>query len=182
MNDDRATHREQSKQRRRDVRAGTPLAAILVAAVICILSFTARFSPAQTRMELTRWREFSYAKQTNQFGSRLTAVDGLHRNGYVVLNDGTFARLSSSLVHTTSPEGKEYYQGFVMYDFEDGSSILAKVDVSGEPRTKQTGTIIFLSGTKRFKGIAGRGTVSSWMPAKWDLYTETEASYSVAPE
>jgi hypothetical protein len=182
MNEDRATHPEQNDQARRGVRTGTPLAALVMAAVICILSFTARFSPAQTRMELARWREFSYAKQTNQFGSRVTAVDGLQRNGYVVLNDGTFARLSSSLVYTTSPEGKEYYQGFVMYDFEDGSSILAKVDVSGEPRTKQTGTIIFLSGLKRFKGIAGRGTISSWMPTKWDLYTEVEASYSVAQE
>lgn len=159
-----------------------PLAAILLTAVVSILCFTARFSPAQTPMELTRWREFSYAKQTNQFGSRMTAVDGIQRGGYIVLGDGTFARLWSSLVHTTSPEGKEFYQGFVMYDFDDGSSILAKVDVSGEPRTKQTGTIIFLSGAKRFKGIAGRGTVSSWMPAKWDLYTEVEASYSVAPQ
>lgn len=159
-----------------------PLAAILAVAIICILSFTARFSPAQTRMELTRWREFSYAKQTNQFGSRMTTIDGVQRGGYIVLNDGTFARLWSSLVHTMSPEGKEFYQGFVMYDFEDGSSILAKVDVSGEPRAKQTGTIIFLSGTKRFKGITGRGTISSSTPAKWDLYAEVEASYSVAQE
>lgn len=159
-----------------------PLAGILAVAIICILSFTARFSPAQTRMELTRWREFSYAKQTNQFGSRMTAVDGIQRGGYIVLSDGTFARLWSSFVHTISPEGKEFYQGFVMYDFEDGSSILAKVDVSGEPRAKQTGTIIFLSGTRRFKGITGRGTISSSMPAKWDLYAEVEASYSVAQE
>jgi len=112
----------------------------------------------------------------------MTAVDSIQRGGYVVLTDGTFGRLWSSLVHTASPEGREYYQGFVMYDFDDGSSILAKVDVSGEPRTKQTGTILFLSGTKRFKGISGRGTVSSWMPAKWDLYTEVDASYSTTPE
>jgi hypothetical protein len=133
-------------------------------------------------MELTRWREFSYAKQTNQVGGRLTAVDGVHRAGYIVLGDGEFARLWSSLVHTTSPEGKEFYQGFVMYDFNDGSSILAKVDVSGEPRSKQMGTIIFLSGTKRFKGITGRGTVSSWMPAQWDMYCEIEASYAVTKD
>jgi hypothetical protein len=112
----------------------------------------------------------------------LTAIDGVHRGGYIVLGDGSFARLWSSLVHTTSPEGKEYYQGYIMYDFDDGSSILAKVDVSGEPRSKQTGTMIFLAGTKRFKGITGRGTISSWMPAKWDLYAEVEASYSVAKE
>jgi hypothetical protein len=166
----------------RDVRTSMPLAAVLLTAVVCILCFTARFSPAQTPMELSRWREFSYAKQTNQFGSRMTAVDGIQRGGYIVLSDGTFARLWSSLVHTTSPEGREFYQGFVVYDFDDGSSILAKVDIAGEPRTKQSGTIIFLSGTKRFKGIAGRGTVSSWMPAKWDLYAEVEASYSVAPQ
>jgi hypothetical protein len=133
-------------------------------------------------MELTRWREFSYAKQTNQVGSRITAVDSVSRTGLVVLSDGGFARSSSSLVHTTSPEGKEFYQGYVMYDFEDGSGILAKVDVSGEPRGKQTGTIIFLAGTKRFKGITGRGTVSSWMPAPWDLYVEVEASYAVPKE
>jgi len=158
------------------------LEAVLFAAIVSILGFTARFSPAQTPLEISRWREFSYAKQTNRFDSRMTAVDGIQRGGYVVLTDGTFGRLWSSLVHTASPEGREYYQGFVMYDFDDGSSILAKVDVSGEPRTKQTGTILFLSGTKRFKGISGRGTVSSWMPAKWDLYTEVDASYSTTPE
>jgi hypothetical protein len=95
------------------------------------------------------------------------------------LGDGGFARLWSSMVHTTSPEGKEYCQGFAMYDFEDGSSILAKVDIAGDPKTKQVGTIVFLSGTKRFKGITGRGTITSWTPAKWDLYAEVEASYSV---
>jgi len=166
----------------RNVRTRMRLEAVLFAAIVSILGFTARFSPAQTPLEISRWREFSYAKQTNRFDSRMTAVDGIQRGGYVVLTDGTFGRLWSSLVHTASPEGREYYQGFVMYDFDDGSSILAKVDVSGEPRTKQTGTILFLSGTKRFKGISGRGTVSSWMPAKWDLYTEVDASYSTTPE
>ena len=159
-----------------------PLAAVLFAAIVSILGITAQFSPAQTPLDVTRWREFSYAKQTNRFDSRIAGVDGIQRSGYIVLSDGTFARLWSSLVHTTSPEGKEYCQGFVMYDFDDSSSILVKVDVSGEPRTKQTGTILFLSGTKRFKGIAGRGTISSWMPAKWDLYTEVDASYSVSPQ
>jgi hypothetical protein len=182
MTDERVTQPVHGNGKRRNLRTDMPLAAVLLAAILSILCLTAQFSPAQTPMELSRWREFSYAKQTNQFGSRITAVDGLQRGGYIVLNDGTFARLWSSLVHTVSPEGKEYYQGFVMYDFDDGSSILAKVDVSGEPRARQTGTIVFLSGTKRFKGIAGRGTVASWMPAKWDLYTEVEASYSVAQE
>ena len=66
-----------------------------------------------------------------------------------------------------------------MYDFEDGSSILAKIDIAGEPKTKQVGTIVFLAGNKRFKGISGRGTISSWIPAKWDMYAEVEATYSV---
>ncbi|MEN6427684.1 MAG: hypothetical protein ABFE13_20200 [Phycisphaerales bacterium] len=166
----------------RNVRTAMRWEAIFFTAIVSILGFTARFSPAQTPLEVSRWREFSYAKQTNRFDSRITAVDGVQRGGYIVLSDGSFARLWSSLVHTTSPEGREFYQGFVMYDFDDGSSILAKVDVSGEPHTKQTGTIILLSGTKRFKGITGRGTVSSWMPSKWDLYAEVDASYSVAPE
>jgi len=182
MSDDRTIHSVCQRQEPRTVRTGRPLLAIFCAAVASILGFTARFSPAQTPQELSRWREFSYAKQTNRFDSRMVGVDGIQRGGYIVFNDGTFARLWSSLVHTTSPEGREFYQGFVMYDFDDGSSILAKVDVSGEPRTRQTGTIIFLSGTKRFKGITGRGTVSSWMPAKWDLYCEVEASYSVTRE
>ena len=82
----------------------------------------------------------------------------------------------------TTPEGKEYYQGFVMYDFQDGSSILAKVDASGEARDKKIGTIIFLSGTKRFEGITGRGTISSWMPTPWDMYTEIDASFSVSQD
>ncbi len=179
MSDDRAIHSVRHSQEPRTGRVGRPLAAVFFAGIISVLGFAARFSPAQTPQELSRWREFSYAKQTNRFDSRMVGIDGIQRGGYIVFSDGTFARLWSSLVHTTSPEGREFYQGFVMYDFDDGSSILAKVDVSGEPRTKQTGTIIFLSGTKRFKGIAGRGTVSSWMPAKWDLYTEVEASYSV---
>lgn len=182
MSDDRAIHSVRKDPARRNARKGTRLATLFIVAAISTLSFATRFSPAQTRMELNRWREFSCAKQTDQFNSLLTAVDGVHRSGYVVFNDGTFARLTSSFVHAMTPEGKEFYQGFVMYDFEDGSSILAKVDVSGEQRTKQAGTIIFLSGTKRFKGITGRGTVSSWMPAKWDLYTEVEASYSVGQE
>ena len=130
-------------------------------------------------MELTRWREFSYAKQTNEVGGRMAALEGVHRTGVVVLGDGEFARLWSSIIHTSTAEGKEFYQGFVMYDFNDGSSILAKVDVSGEPRSRQMGTIVFLSGTKRYKGITGRGTIYSWMPAKWDVYAEIEASYSV---
>ena len=130
-------------------------------------------------MELTRWREFSYAKQTNEVGGRLAALEGVHRTGVVVLGDGEFARLWSSIIHTTTPEGKEFYQGFVMYDYNDGSGILAKVEVSGEPGSRQMGTIVFLSGTKRFKGITGRGTIYSWMPAKWDMYAEIEASYSV---
>ena len=130
-------------------------------------------------MELTRWREFSYAKQTNEVGGRMAALEGVHRTGVVVLGDGEFARLWSSIIHTTTPESKEFYQGFVMYDYNDGSSILAKVEVSGEPRSRQMGTIVFLSGTKRYKGITGRGTIYSWMPAKWDTYAEIEASYSV---
>jgi hypothetical protein len=156
--------------------------AIFWAGVILVLCFTTSFSPAQTTMELTRWREFSYARQTNQTGSRITAVDAVGRTGIVVFSDGGFARLSSALVHTSTPEGKEFYQGYTMYDFDDGSSILAKVDVSGEPRAKQTGNIVFLAGTKRFKGITGRGTISSWMPAKWDLYAEVDASYAVPSE
>jgi hypothetical protein len=158
------------------------LPALFGVSIVVVLCSATGFSPAQTTMELTRWREFSYAKQTSQIGSRITAVDSVSRTGLVVLSDGGFARSSSALVHTISPEGKEFYQGYVMYDFDDGSSILAKVDVSGEPRAKQMGTIIFLSGTKRFKGITGRGTVSSWMPAKWDLYAEVEASYAVSKE
>jgi len=153
---------------------------ILLTAAFSLLCFAARFSPAQTSMELTRWREFSSAKQSNQLGSRMTSVDGVQRGGFIVLGDGGFARLWSSTVHTTSPEGREFCQGFAMYDFEDGSSILAKVDISGEPKTKQMGTIVFLAGTKRFKGISGRGTISSWTPAQWDMYAEVEASYSVS--
>ncbi len=158
------------------------LPALFCGSVVLVLFAATGFSPAQTTRELTRWREFSYAKQTSQIGSRITAVDSVSRTGLVVLSDGSFARSSSSLVHTTSPEGKEFYQGYIMYDFDDGSGILAKVDVSGDPRAKQTGTIVFIAGTKRFKGITGRGTVSSWMPAKWDLYAEVEASYAVPKE
>jgi hypothetical protein len=145
---------------------------------ILVLCFTARFSPAQTAMDLMRWKEFSSVKRLSQLGGKMAGLHAIDRAGFVVLSDGGFAQLSSSMVHTNSPEGKAFYQGFVMYDFKDGSSILAKVDVSGEHQGKQIGTITFLSGTRRFKGITGRGTVSSWMPTEWDLYTEVEASYS----
>jgi hypothetical protein len=155
------------------------LGMVLGAVAMLALCLTARFSPAQTTMELTRWKEFSGAKRTSQLGGNITGLSAVDRSGYVVLSDGTFAQLSSSFIHTDSPEGKAFYQGFIMYDFKDGSSILAKVDASGEHHGKQVGSITFLSGTGRFKGITGRGTVYSWMPAEWDLYTEVEASYSV---
>jgi hypothetical protein len=146
--------------------------------LVLLLGSASNFSPAQTSMELTRWKEFSYAKEVKEVGGRMTALDAVNRTGFVVLGDGEFARLSGWVVHTSSPEGKEYYQGFVMYDFQDGSSILAKVDAAGEPRDRKVGTIVFISGTKRFKGITGRGTISSWMPTPWDMYTEIDASFS----
>lgn len=179
MSDDRATDSVQTQQNYRDMGSRKPLLVISLAATISLLCFAARFSPAQTSMELTRWREFSCAKQTNQFGGRIAALEGVQRGGFIVFGDGEFARLWSSLVHTTSPEGKEFCQGFAIYDFDDGSSILAKIDVAGDPKTKQVGTIVFVSGTGRFRGITGRGTISSWIPAKWDMYAEVEASYSV---
>ena len=179
MSDDRATCSVNANHGQRDTRSSKRLLAIFCTGVVALLCLAAPFSPAQTPMELTRWREFSYAKQTNEVGGRMAALEGVHRTGIVVLGDGEFARLWSSIVHTATPEGKEFYQGFVMYDYNDGSGILAKVEVSGEPGSRQMGTIVFLSGTKRFKGITGRGTIYSWMPAKWDMYTEIEASYSV---
>ena len=163
----------------RDVRPKRRFPAIVCAGVLLALCFATRFSPAQTTMELIRWKEFSYAKHGSQVGGTMTAIDAINRTGFIVLGDGQFAQLSSSAVHTSSPEGKEFHQGYVMYDFDDGSSILAKVDVSGEHRSKQMGSIVFLAGTRRFKGITGRGTITSWMPAKWDMYAEIEASYSV---
>ena len=43
------------------------------------------------------------------------------------------------VIHTTVPDGKEHYQGMIMYDFQDGSTILAKVDASGDANAKKTG-------------------------------------------
>jgi hypothetical protein len=160
-----------------------PSRSVLVISGLCIalvLALTSSFSPAQTSMELTRWKEFSYAKETRVVGGRMTALEAVNRTGFVVVGDGEFARLNGWVIHTSSPDGKQYYQGFVMYDFQDGSSILAKVDASGEPGAKQIGTIVFVEGTKRFKGITGRGTISSWMPVKWDMYTEVDASFSAS--
>ncbi len=164
-------------------RSGPNRSALVICAlfVALILGLTTSFSPAQTSMELTRWREFSYAKETRMVGGRMAALEAVHRTGFVVVGDGEFARLNGWIVHTASPDGKEYHQGFVMYDFQDGSSILAKVDASGQPGAKQMGTIVFVEGTKRFKGITGRGTISAWMPVKWDMYTEVDASFSVSP-
>jgi hypothetical protein len=164
-------------------RAGHPhkrLGMILLAGAVLVMCFTASFSPAQTSMEVLRWKEFSYAKRTSQLSGKITALDTVDRAGFIVLGDGAFAQVSSSTVHMTSPEGKAFYQGLVMYDFKDGSTILAKVDVSGDFNAKQVGTIAFLSGTRRFKGITGRGTITSWMPSQWDMYADVEASYSLA--
>jgi hypothetical protein len=147
--------------------------------VVLVLGVASRRSPAQNSMELTRWKEFSYAKEIKPVGGRMASLNAIHRTGFVVLGDGQFARLSGWVVHTAIPEGKEYYQGFLMYDFQDGSSILAKVDASGVLNAKQVGTIVFVAGTKRYEGITGRGTISSWMPRPWDMYTEIEASFSV---
>ena len=158
-------------------------------AIALALGSVARFSPAQTTMQLIRWKEFSYAKETKQTGGRMTALDAVNRTGFIIIGDGQFARLSSWIVHTTSPDAKEFYNGFVMYDFDDGSSILAKVDAAGPPRSlagesgsnaKQTGTITFIAGTKRFKGITGRGTITSWMPSQWDMYAEIDATFNVS--
>jgi len=159
-------------------RRGSVVAVCL--GLFLVLGLASSFSPAQTSMELTRWKQFSYAKDVKQVGGLVAVLDAVNRHGFIVLGDGEFARLSGWVVHTSSPDGKAYYQGFLMYDFKDGSSILAKVDAAGERRAKQVGTIIFLSGTRRFKGITGRGTISSWMPNQWDMYTEIDASYSVS--
>lgn len=179
INDDRATTFADDDVPACRGGSGKHLGLMLCVAGILVLCFTTRFSPAQTAMELMRWKEFSYVKRVSQLGGKMAGLHAIDRAGFVVLSDGGFAQLSSSMVHTNSPEGKAFFQGFVMYDFKDGSSILAKVDVSGEHNGKQIGTITFLSGTRRFKGITGRGTVSAWMPAEWDMYTEVEASYSV---
>lgn len=163
-------------------RAAGPkrLATLVCAGILVALCFAPRFSPAQTAMEVTRWREFSSSKRLSQLGGKIAGLHTIDRSGYIVLGDGGFAQMSSSMVHTDSPEGKAFYQGFVMYDFPDGSSILAKVDVSGDHHGKQVGTITFVAGTGRYKGITGRGTVASWMPAEWDMYAEIEASFSAA--
>ncbi len=155
----------------------------VVVACICImfvLGFAGEVQPTQTSMELTRWKEFSYAKEIKQIGGRMADLEAINRMGYVVLGNGEFARLAGWVIHTTTPEGKQCYQGMVMYDFQDGSSILAKVDATGEPRARQVGSITFISGTKRYKGISGRGTLSSWLPGQWDMYTEVDASYAVS--
>lgn len=161
---------------------GSHAAAALGVGLVLLLGAATRFSPAQTSMQVIRWKEFSYAKHGSQVGGRMTTIDSLNRTGFIALGEGEFARLSGSFVFTSPVDDQEFYQGFVMYDFEDGATILAKVDVSGPPGGKQVGTIVFLAGTGRFKGIAGRGTITSWMPAKWDLYAEVEASYSVSPD
>jgi len=179
MTDDRVTIATDASAPGCADRPRKRLGMILFAIAVLALCFTTSFSPAQTSMEVVRWKEFSYAKRTSQVSGKITALDTVDRAGFIVLGDGGFAQVSSSTVHMTSPEGKAFYQGLAMYDFKDGSTILAKVDVSGDFNGKQVGTITFLSGTRRFKGITGRGTITSWMPSQWDMYAEVEASYSL---
>ncbi len=148
--------------------------------IALVLGSVTRFSPAQTTRQLTRWKEFSYERDAKQVAGQMTALDAAHRTGFIVLGEGQFARLSSWVVHATAPDGKEFYQGLVIYDFQDGSSILARVDTSGLPRSKQVGSIMFLAGTKRFNGITGRGTITSWTPGEGQMYAEVDAGYSVS--
>lgn len=160
---------------------------VVALAVVCLGLLLApgwaeRRTAGQGSMELVRWKQFSYAKDVKQSGAAIAVLDGVNRRGVVVLGDGQFAQLSGRVVHTSAPEGKRYYQGFLIYEFADGGSILAKVDAAGEPGQRQVGTIIFLSGTGRFRGISGRGTISSWMPTPWDMYTEIDAGYSIAAD
>ena len=148
--------------------------------LILLLGLTSSFSPAQTSMELIRWREFSYAKEIKETGGQMTLLSAVNRSGFIVLGDGEFARLSGWIVHTNTLDGREHYQGFTMYDFQDGSSILAKVDVSGDVKDKKVGSIVFVAGTGRFRGITGRGTTSSWMPKQWEIYAEIDGSFSTS--
>lgn len=148
--------------------------------IMFVLGSAGEVEPTRSSMELTRWKEFSYAREVKQVGGRMGVLEAVSRTGFVVLGSGEFARLNGWVVHTTTPEGKQCYEGMIMYDFQDGSSILARVDATGEPHAKQIGSIAFISGTKRFKGISGRGTLSSWMPSQWDMYTEVDASYAVS--
>lgn len=194
MMDDRSSHSRPARTAR---SRGASAVVLICAGVALAVASLAPFSAAQTTMQLIRWREFSHPQESKQTSGRIAIVDAVNRSGFIVIGDGQFARLSSWVVHTSAPDGKEFYQGFVMYDFEDGSSILAKVEAAGPPRfvpeppnpaegrpsatsARQTGTITFLAGTKRFKGIIGRGTITSWMPTQWDLYAEIEATYTVA--
>jgi hypothetical protein len=155
----------------------------VVAACVCILfvlGSAREVSGTRTSMQLTRWKEFSYARETRPAGGETTVLEAIRRTGFVVVGNGEFAKLAGWVIHTTTPEGKACYQGLVTYDFQDGSNILAKVDAIGEPNAKLHGNITFISGTKRYKGITGRGTISSWLPNNWDMYAEIDVSYSVS--
>jgi len=156
----------------------------VVASCVCILfvlgSSGGEVAPVRNSMQLTRWKQFSYARETRQGGGRMATLEAIRRSGFIVLGNEEFAKLAGWVVHTTTPEGKVCYQGLVTYDFPDGSSILAKVDALGDPEAKLTGSITFVSGTGRFEGITGRGTISSWMPGQWDMYSEVDARYSVS--
>jgi hypothetical protein len=189
MNDLRTVARAARNESGRHRRVGRRLVVTTCMGLALVLGSVARHSGAQTTMQLIRWREFSYAKETKTTGGPMTALEAVNRTGFIVLGDGQFARLSSWIVQTTSPDAKEFYNGFIMYDFSDGSSILAKVDAAGPPRlatvtagpdAKQVGTITFVAGTKRFKGIAGRGTLTSWIPSQGDMYAEIDATYTVS--
>src|SRR3989339_2290533 len=79
------------------------LGMLVGASILVALCLTTRFSPAQTAMEVTRWREFSSSKRISQLGGKMAGLHAVDRAGYIVLGDGGFAQLSSSLVHTNSP-------------------------------------------------------------------------------
>lgn len=79
-----------------------------------------------------------------------------------------------------STKGKGTLQGYIMYTFEDGSTMVSKVEGNVTPlkdkRISSKGTFTYIGGTGRFEGIKGSGT---WSARSYTPNTKDETKSDV---
>ena len=81
-------------------------------------------------------------------------------------------------------QGKRSVRGHVRYTFTDGSTRTATFTGNGSAPGEQEGTITFIQGSGRFKGIAGHGTWTAvtFPTDSQDTYLEVTASHTCITE
>lgn len=103
----------------------------------------------------------------------------MHQRGFAFYEDGETATVKAWLTFERSgPETS--YSGYAVYEFLDGTTKVARLEGSGDPRGKQTGEFAFKGGTGRFEGISGSGDFQGQgFPPHGDIYVNVTGSYSL---